>query len=243
MKDAARENEWAERERDMAHMCIISPVHVHTHSAYVPAWVCFPIIFSRSLIEGLVNAVIMILQTWPGAMNVRRAKAAQQWSICHLSIVITMQQLCWPRRVPNLKSLPELQSRTRQVRLTAVISAHSANGSYLLQQNQFSQVANSSWLGPYKSFTAPGKNSLFNWWKRTSARLFGVLVCTLTWDGRWNDTSGLLKDAESSRGTDSRQVGTHRMRIVKNNPSNTVSTSTKTTFRECEKWHDTDRKP
>lgn len=83
----------------------------------------------------------MILRIWLGAMNVRKAKAAP--TVIHLSVkYCDYQELCAPLRVLNLKSLPELQSRPRQVELTAVITAHSSNGSYLLLQNRFSRVSN-----------------------------------------------------------------------------------------------------
>lgn len=81
----------------------------------------------------------MIQQIWLGAVNVRQAKAAP--TVIHLSFkYCDYQELCPPLRVPNLKSLAELQSHTRQVELTAVITAHS--GSYLLLQYHFIRVAN-----------------------------------------------------------------------------------------------------
>lgn len=72
-------------------------------------------------------------------MNVRKAKAAPTG--IHLPVkYCDYQQLCLPQRALNLKSLPELQSRTRQVELTAVITAQTA----LIYFNKtiFSRAAN-----------------------------------------------------------------------------------------------------
>lgn len=57
-------------------MYVKSRAHVHTRSAFALAWVCSPIIVAGSLIGGIVNCVITVLQIWQQAMDVRESKAA-----------------------------------------------------------------------------------------------------------------------------------------------------------------------
>lgn len=106
--------------RDAAHTYVISQARVRTRPCALGF--VFRSLSLTPLMEGLVNRVIMILQIWLGAMNGRRARAAP--TVIHLSFKCgDYHKLCSPPRVLNLKSLPERQSRTRQVELTAVITA------------------------------------------------------------------------------------------------------------------------
>lgn len=131
--------------RDAAHTYVISQVRVRTHSCTLGF--VFRSLSLAPLMEGLVNRVIMILQIWLGAMNGRRAKAAP--TVIHLSFKCgDYHKLCSPPRVLNLKSLPERQSRTRQVELTAVITAHNSGRSYLLLQKPFQPRCESLTIAP-----------------------------------------------------------------------------------------------
>lgn len=59
-------------------MYVISHVRAHTLG-----FVCRSFL-ARSLMEGLVDCIIMILQIWLGAMNVRKVKAAP--TVIHLAV-------------------------------------------------------------------------------------------------------------------------------------------------------------